>query len=231
MIPIRVWILLSSTRGHDVASAHLGHAYRMARAAGATPMVAMREAHARVPSLRERMGVHPGDKLDAYTSLGGYPLLYVTAAGETLCAACATEQIDDPDANDPPTAGDIHYEGPFEYCAACNEEIESAYGDPDAPEVDVTLTAYAMGPAISGEADFDAWVRFVSEQIDKRTGCSCTVDGAYKNGEAEDVVSCTKAPGRDRAEVEEHVHETIPRLWDEFCATPDAWPSRKESES
>ena len=77
-----------------------------------------------------------GAKLDAYAWPGGYPILWIadidTRDCATLCAACAASERD---------AGtvqtlipDIYWEGPPEICDGCGAEIESAYGDPDAPE-------------------------------------------------------------------------------------------------
>lgn len=63
------------------------------------------------------------------TDLGCYPIEYVTHDGDILCADCAkTAVLDDREV----VTSDIYYEGPTEYCAGCNREIESAYGDPDA---------------------------------------------------------------------------------------------------
>ena len=88
------------------------------------------------PGLRAMLGANfkadgkPAE-LDARASPGGYPMLYVTRSGEVLCAGCATEALRKDD-DDPPVAYDIFYEGPPEICTSCSEEIESAYGDPDA---------------------------------------------------------------------------------------------------
>lgn len=73
--------------------------------------------------------MHDG-KLASHTSLGSYPLIYVTKSGETLCAACAEDS--DPEM-DPIVAADVHWEGPAEICY-CGKKIESAYGDPDKKE-------------------------------------------------------------------------------------------------
>jgi hypothetical protein len=62
--------------------------------------------------------------LPAVSFPGGYPIIYLSK-GDILCVSCATlesENIED---------HDIHWEGPSTYCDGCNEEIESAYGDPD----------------------------------------------------------------------------------------------------
>lgn len=64
-----------------------------------------------------------------YTSLGCYPLIYVTRDSSLLCGACAFEEIAKGEA-----AGIqymIHWEGAPEYCESCGQEIESAYGDPE----------------------------------------------------------------------------------------------------
>ena len=67
---------------------------------------------------------------------GGYPIFYLDAGGEILCADCATIMLDDEtiDERNLPIDSDVHWEGPSEYCAECRKEIESAYGDPDAEE-------------------------------------------------------------------------------------------------
>lgn len=72
----------------------------------------------------------PDDTLRAYTSVGCYPIFYVTHDGSCLCAKCATSdgQTNDPD--DPQwflTGADIHWEGDPLICEHCNESIEPAY--------------------------------------------------------------------------------------------------------
>src|SRR6266446_7162770 len=73
-------------------------------------------------------------KLIPYAWPGGYPVIYYTKDGCLLCPDCAQQSLDDPDESDPPTQGDIYYEGPMTYCADCNAEIESAHDDPDSKE-------------------------------------------------------------------------------------------------
>lgn len=69
------------------------------------------------------------EKLPAYAWPGGYPIIYLTADGDVLCAACAS-------ADRASVRGhSIHWEGAAEQCVECHAEIESAYGDPDADEV------------------------------------------------------------------------------------------------
>lgn len=69
---------------------------------------------------------------------GGYPIVYIVADGETLCAACAngangSEATDAPDAPDDwrIIGCEVHYEGAPIACAHCGAETESAYGEPD----------------------------------------------------------------------------------------------------
>lgn len=72
--------------------------------------------------------------LPSYAWPGGYPVLYLDGHNETLCATCATKAANEleEDDRDRPVAYFVHYEGPSEFCAACNAEVESAYGDPEA---------------------------------------------------------------------------------------------------
>ena len=76
--------------------------------------------------------------LPAYAWPGGYPILYLDSHNETLCAACATKAADklEEDDKDRPVAYFVHYEGPSEFCAACNAEVESAYGDPEVEDTE-----------------------------------------------------------------------------------------------
>lgn len=67
-------------------------------------------------------------KLPAFAWPGGYTIGYYTSDNDMLCSDCAA----DPD-NDAEYI-DVYYEGPTEFCAGCNKEIESAFGDPDAEE-------------------------------------------------------------------------------------------------
>jgi len=73
-------------------------------------------------------------ELPAYTWPGGYPLIYLTRGGDTLCADCATKDIRAwmyGESDDPPIAFGPYYEGPVIQCDDCNRDIESAYGDPE----------------------------------------------------------------------------------------------------
>jgi len=92
--------------------------------------------------------------LPAYAWPGGYPIVYYDNDGSPLCASCASEALAEflklrkesatgrfgpmlyDYYSDLPQYSDIFYEGPTVFCAECNEEMESAYGDPWAEEED-----------------------------------------------------------------------------------------------
>jgi len=93
-----------------------------------------------MPTLADWRAQSPdGAQLAAYAWPGGYPVIYYTEQGLTVCARCANVA----DTSDPVTAGDIYYEGPAMPCADGSQcgamvdgtwrpgMIESAYGDPD----------------------------------------------------------------------------------------------------
>lgn len=67
-------------------------------------------------------------KLPAFAWPGGYPIVYFTRDGMTVCPDCANRETD---AAQAPVSGDIYWEGPAMSCDDCGAEIESAYGDPD----------------------------------------------------------------------------------------------------
>ena len=74
----------------------------------------------------------------AYAWPGGYPIIYILADGETLCAKCANGENGSEASTDSGTDAqwriigqDIHWEGEPETCAHCNGQIESAYGVPE----------------------------------------------------------------------------------------------------
>lgn len=79
-------------------------------------------------SLKQLMDDNKGE-LPAFAWPGGYPIMYLTKAGDALCADCATNELGE-QREDGPTAYGIHWEGPSEWCSSCNVEIQSAYGDP-----------------------------------------------------------------------------------------------------
>lgn len=91
------------------------------------------DAHLDLEVWLSRGGFEPADKeglarfkrwvrLDRFTSVGSYPLVYLRADGIPLCPACAAiEGIE-------PHCCDIHWEGDPIDCEECGEGIASAYG-------------------------------------------------------------------------------------------------------
>lgn len=69
-------------------------------------------------------------RLPAHAWPGGYPLVYYAADGSAYCPDCASQLQAEP----PITACEVYEEGPDIYCDGCGKGLESAYGDPDAPE-------------------------------------------------------------------------------------------------
>ena len=77
-------------------------------------------------------------RMGSYTSLGGYPIFFVTSDGEAMHPNCVRENY-----RQVSTAirehqtwdswhvfgCDINYEDPDLYCVHCNESIESAYAE------------------------------------------------------------------------------------------------------
>lgn len=72
-----------------------------------------------------------GEMFAAFAWPGGYTVEYITPDGDVLCADCARREVLE---NRGTVYAEIYYEGPTEYCADCNTEIEAAYGDPDADD-------------------------------------------------------------------------------------------------
>lgn len=68
------------------------------------------------------------DLFQSSTDIGGYPIAFLDKDNEILCADCARQAFFDRESFD----SVILWEGPSEYCAECNREIPTAYGDPDA---------------------------------------------------------------------------------------------------
>ena len=65
-------------------------------------------------------------KLRSFTSIGGYPLFYVTKQNNCLCPDCASSNDQD---YDPIAATDVNWEDPDLYCDECSNRIESAYAE------------------------------------------------------------------------------------------------------
>jgi hypothetical protein len=69
--------------------------------------------------------------LPKFTSVGCYPIVYVTGDMDCLCATCATKMRDEAEDGAAPLACDIHWEGEALSCDDCGDDIESAYGVPE----------------------------------------------------------------------------------------------------
>lgn len=67
-------------------------------------------------------------QLSTLTSLGAYPLYYVDAENNALCADCANEQESEA-GNAAIVASDANWEDPEFYCDGCSKRIPSAYAD------------------------------------------------------------------------------------------------------
>ena len=63
-----------------------------------------------------------------FTSVGSYPIFYVTRRGQCLCPVCAGDE-ERAEQNDPIVAQCPNWEDPAFYCDACGERIESAYAE------------------------------------------------------------------------------------------------------
>ena len=72
--------------------------------------------------------VHPLEgRLPTYSSLGGYPIFYLTDYGNVLCSECANDCKDD-DEYETVVDYDANWENPQLYCE-CGKRIESAYAE------------------------------------------------------------------------------------------------------
>lgn len=77
-----------------------------------------------------------------YAWPGGYPIYVYMTDGEMLCRDCVRSNYREishatrhKERSGWAAAGvDVYWEGPNMFCAQCNKELESAYGDPDAEE-------------------------------------------------------------------------------------------------
>ena len=93
------------------------------------------------------LGLQPTDPLPSYVD-GGYPVHYLFEDGEVCCAECANgKDCTDREARDDKQWNVIsqhpYWEGPPLECSNCSRFIESAYGDPEAPEIN-ELTGEAV---------------------------------------------------------------------------------------
>lgn len=70
-----------------------------------------------------------------FSSVGSYPVFYVTDDAGALCATCVQDEIEQ--CIDPENSGfhvathDVNWENPSLYCDHCSQRIESAYAEDD----------------------------------------------------------------------------------------------------
>jgi DNA-directed RNA polymerase subunit RPC12/RpoP len=69
--------------------------------------------------------VKENNKLPHFSDPGSYPIFYIDKNNSILCSDCAAKNAKDI------VNHEIHWEGYSYFCNDCNEEIESAYGDPE----------------------------------------------------------------------------------------------------
>jgi maltose-binding protein MalE len=90
----------------------------------------------------------------------------------------------------------------------------------------VTLTL-GRSEALDGEADFDAWVSYVTARIDAESGCDVTVEEHRTNNNQDDTISAAVATTRaDGYPAKDAVREALLSIWEAFCADTAAWPVR-----
>ena len=63
-------------------------------------------------------------KLNNFTAVGCYPLMYLTKTGDALCAECASE-------DGTSATPEVNWEDRDLFCDACGARIESAYAEPE----------------------------------------------------------------------------------------------------
>jgi hypothetical protein len=60
------------------------------------------------------------------TADGGYPLVYITRDGESVCPKCADKDVD---RSQEVISADVNWEDPDLYCDDCGTRIPSAYSE------------------------------------------------------------------------------------------------------
>ncbi|MGB6016809.1 MAG: hypothetical protein WBG32_18895 [Nodosilinea sp.] len=65
-------------------------------------------------------------QLRAYSSIGGYPIVYLNSQGSAFCANCANEELENI------RVATANWENPSLFCDGCGQRIESAYAETEA---------------------------------------------------------------------------------------------------
>ena len=96
-----------------------------------------RDQFGQLNPVRDKIADENGN-LPTYTWPGGYQIIYITADGGVLCPDCANlPEVKDADEHDKQwwlVADSSFHDGPVIQCDHCGKDIESDYGDPNAPE-------------------------------------------------------------------------------------------------
>lgn len=103
-------------------------------------------------------------KFPAFAWPGGYPIIYLTVDGAVFCPACVNgengSEVGNPEVDDDKQwtidGHDCYWEGPVMHCDHCGDEIESAYGDPDAMKIKLDNQDHTDGMVLVTCADKDA---------------------------------------------------------------------------
>jgi hypothetical protein len=119
-------------------------------------------------------------KLPAYAWPGGYPIYYLCADGEVLCADCANSEeavnADESDKQWHIVGADCNYEDDCMHCAHCNKQIEPAY-PADKWEVIVgnVGTVYSGSDESAARAKFASYVEISNGGAGRAGGESVTL--------------------------------------------------------
>jgi hypothetical protein len=116
-----------------------------------------------------RAEITDNGKLPAYAWPGGYPIYYLCADGEVLCAECASSEESvkaDPTDKDWFVVGmDCNYEDDCMHCAHCNKQIECAY-----PADKWEVIVGNVGTVYSGSDESEARAKFASYVETSKSG-------------------------------------------------------------
>ena len=82
----------------------------------------------KIDSLRVALESGEIEKLPTRSSIGGYPLYYISSYCNVYCADCANNMLDDE--YEDIVDYTVHWEGEPLFCE-CGRDIQSAYGVPE----------------------------------------------------------------------------------------------------
>lgn len=149
-------------------------------------------------------------KFPQFSSIGSYTILYICEDGGHLCAKCVNGEdgsevgsddvVYDDGTSDPQwtvVAAGTYDEGPTLQCDHCNADIESSYGDPDAPKIKLDNMDSDDGTVLVTCEDSD-----IKEERQSIQGSNweapSDMSGAYAMiSDAQDLVSILEKEGYD----------------------------------